>query len=50
MARKCLARKTALCGCLAANPDNARACERLENALVMCYAAGTAARSNRCAL
>jgi hypothetical protein len=40
LARRCAARRTALAGCRAANPDAPAACERLEAALVMCFAAG----------
>jgi hypothetical protein len=44
LSRKCAARRTALAGCRAANQDTPQACERLEAALVMCYAAGAAQR------
>ncbi|KAI8474103.1 MAG: hypothetical protein J3K34DRAFT_518417 [Monoraphidium minutum] len=39
IARKCAARRTAYQGCLAANKGEPRACERLETALAMCFAA-----------
>jgi hypothetical protein len=37
--KKCAQRQSALKACLAANSGAAGACERLETALVMCYAA-----------
>ncbi|KIZ02298.1 hypothetical protein MNEG_5659 [Monoraphidium neglectum] len=38
IAKKCVARRTAYYGCVAANKADPKACERLEAALVMCTA------------
>lgn len=39
LARKCRTLKTALEGCLKANPGESTACQNLETSLVSCYAA-----------